>query len=380
MNILVIGNGFDLAHRLPTTYKDFLEFASVFREYDSVREKILLKFSDNYKGKREEILKVFRKNLGNERKEGLLKEMMCLVRYNKWLEYFWKISEFGNWIDFEAEISRIIQSLDKVRKDKNNKIKNDTKYNNNHKIIKHLSYDEKVLREALSWNKTDSLEGLKQKLINDLNELTRCLEIYLCNYVGEKEIKFRLPDIEEKSFDCVLSFNYTDTFEKIYDSEDSKIKYDYIHGKVNINSDIEKCNLILGIDEYLEDSEEQQKDNEYIQFKKFYQRIYKKTGCKYTDWIEEAGLFISGNNISSLEHNNVYILGHSMDVTDGDILSALIKMENTKTTVFYHNKEALGRLICNLVKIIGEKEVIKRTSGKNASIVFREQQEAVLVD
>ena len=47
MNILVIGNGFDLAHRLPTTYKDFLEFASVFREYDSVREKILLKFSDN---------------------------------------------------------------------------------------------------------------------------------------------------------------------------------------------------------------------------------------------------------------------------------------------------------------------------------------------
>ena len=380
MNILVIGNGFDLAHRLPTTYKDFLEFASVFREYDSVKEKFLLKFSDNYKEKREEILKVFGKNLGNERKEELVKELMYLVRYNKWLNYFWKISEFGNWIDFETEISRIIQSLDKVRKDRDNKIKNDTKRNKSHKIIEPLSYDEKVLSEALSWNKTESLEGLKQKLINDLNELTRCLEIYLCNYVGEKEIKFRLPDIEEKSFDCVLSFNYTDTFEKIYDSEDSKIKYDYIHGKVNVNSDIEKCNLILGIDEYLEDSEEQQKDNEYIQFKKFYQRIYKKTGCKYTDWIEEAGLFISENNISSPEHNNVYILGHSMDVTDGDILSALIKMKNTKTTVFYHNKEALGKLICNLVKIIGEKEVIKRTSGKNASIVFREQQEAVLVD
>lgn len=26
-NILVIGNGFDLAHGLPTTYNDFLEFA-----------------------------------------------------------------------------------------------------------------------------------------------------------------------------------------------------------------------------------------------------------------------------------------------------------------------------------------------------------------
>ena len=26
MNILVIGNGFDLAHNLPTSYKDFLGF------------------------------------------------------------------------------------------------------------------------------------------------------------------------------------------------------------------------------------------------------------------------------------------------------------------------------------------------------------------
>ena len=377
MNILVIGNGFYLAHRLPTTYKDFLEFASVFREYDSVKGKFLLKFSDSYRGGIEEILKEFGKNLDNERKEELVKELRDLVRYNKWLNYFWKINRYGNWIDFEMEMSRIIQSLDKVRKDRNNKIKNDIKPYN---IRTALSYDEKVLNKASLYIRTENLERIKQNVINDLNELTRCLEIYLCNYVGEKEIKLRLPDIEEKSFDCVLSFNYTDTFEKIYDSEDSKIKYDYIHGKVNVNSDIEKCNLILGIDEYLEDSEEQQKDNEYIQFKKFYQRIYKKTGCKYTDWIEEAGLFISENNISSPEHNNVYILGHSMDVTDGDILSALIKMKNTKTTVFYHNKEALGRLICNLVKIIGEKEVIKRTSGKNASIVFRKQQEAVLID
>lgn len=303
---------------------------------------------------------------------------MDFVRYNRWLNYFWKINRYGNWIDFEMEMSRIIQSLDKVRKDRDNKIKNDVEPNN---AKKSLSYDEKVLSKTVSWiKKLESLEWLKKELINDLNKLTRCLEIYLCNYVGEKEIKFRLPDIEEKSFDCVLSFNYTDTFEKIYDSEDSKIKYDYIHGKVNVNSDIEKCNLILGIDEYLEDAEEQQKDNEYIQFKKFYQRIYKKTGCKYTDWIEEADLLRIKNNMGPTEYNNVYILGHSMDVTDGDILSALIKMKNTKTTVFYHNREALGRLICNLVKIIGEKEVIKRTSGKNASIVFRKQQEAVLID
>ena len=30
MNILVIGNGFDLAHGLPTTYTNFLEFIEAF--------------------------------------------------------------------------------------------------------------------------------------------------------------------------------------------------------------------------------------------------------------------------------------------------------------------------------------------------------------
>ena len=30
MNILVIGNGFDLAHGLPTTYGDFLKYVAAF--------------------------------------------------------------------------------------------------------------------------------------------------------------------------------------------------------------------------------------------------------------------------------------------------------------------------------------------------------------
>lgn len=32
MNILVIGNGFDLAHGLPTRYTDFLEFIKVIKQ------------------------------------------------------------------------------------------------------------------------------------------------------------------------------------------------------------------------------------------------------------------------------------------------------------------------------------------------------------
>ena len=32
MNILVIGNGFDLAHELPTRYSDFLNFVKSYKE------------------------------------------------------------------------------------------------------------------------------------------------------------------------------------------------------------------------------------------------------------------------------------------------------------------------------------------------------------
>ena len=31
MNLLVLGNGFDLLHGLPTTYKDFIDFTTLFR-------------------------------------------------------------------------------------------------------------------------------------------------------------------------------------------------------------------------------------------------------------------------------------------------------------------------------------------------------------
>ena len=34
MNILVIGNGFDIAHGLPTQYSDFLEYIQAINSYE----------------------------------------------------------------------------------------------------------------------------------------------------------------------------------------------------------------------------------------------------------------------------------------------------------------------------------------------------------
>lgn len=37
MNIIIIGNGFDLAHELPTEYADFLAFCKMLKEVYNVK-------------------------------------------------------------------------------------------------------------------------------------------------------------------------------------------------------------------------------------------------------------------------------------------------------------------------------------------------------
>ena len=39
MNILVIGNGFDLAHGLKTSYRDFFRFVKEYNEYYEAKSK-----------------------------------------------------------------------------------------------------------------------------------------------------------------------------------------------------------------------------------------------------------------------------------------------------------------------------------------------------
>lgn len=71
--------------------------------------------------------------------------------------------------------------------------------------------------------------------------------------------------------------------------------------------------------------------------------------------------------------HNLYIFGHSLDLTDGDILRDLMLNNNVYTTIFYLSKDVEGQQIANLVKVIGQDELIKRTGGKTATIEFVQQ-------
>lgn len=253
----------------------------------------------------------------------------------------------------------------------------------------------------------DFISKNKDCMLNDLNKLIRCLEIYLACYINQYSVKKISPNIEELGIDKVLSFNYTNTYARIYgDPEKGNIEYDYIHGKADINSTMETNNMVLGIDEYLS-KKKRNKDIEFIAFKKYYQRIYKETGCKYKDWIntikEENRIYMerkhdceiflkNGYGLSNeieerraelkqLNENpprhNLYIFGHSLDITDKDVLKDLILNDNVYTTIYYPDKEELGRKIANLVKVIGQDELIRRTGGNTKTIEFKLQKPMV---
>ncbi len=369
MKILIIGNGFDLAHHLPTQYSEFLDFVKAYKEGGDSE------YSD--------VLQEFR-----IKKKKIYDEIELLIHNNVLLAYFLSIYKERcregkkGWIDFESEISVLVRNLDKAKME----LKGSNTGNQEHSKMGYSTYTylsffiNRILKNrhiifARTFFFISEIDDMANSILEDLNRLTRLLEIYLHEFVEEEKRDYRLPDIEGFKFDHVLSFNYTDTYRKYYDKE-SNAQYCFIHGKAK-ESRVETCNLVLGIDEYLSNSRVDS-DNQFVWFKKFYQRIFKETGSEYLDWINE---FKNNNRHSGLSgpiNMEIYIYGHSLDVTDKDILSRLILMDNAKTHIFYHNREAMGKQISNLVKIIGEENLIRMTGGTDRAIKFIKSEEAYL--
>lgn len=377
MNILVIGNGFDVAHGLPTKYQDFLEFVDYF-ERNFIYEKDITNYSVFNLEKSASKYKDYFDQL----EEKTAEEYISLIKDNPWFfhfkeMYYEKLANKQNWIDFEAEISNVIQELDRIRKKllKDNPTKNENAHEQIETeviIIKRVKYEKRYIHDTDFSLKR--LNGIKLMFINNLSRLTRCLELYLTDYL---DYYIRYDECEKKEpfkstkYDHVLNFNYTNTYRKIYrpDITNTIEKHfcNYIHGKAKKENTIENCDLVLGIEEYLK-GDDRNKDNEYIEFKKFYQRIFKGTGSLYTRWLNKAYIPDDKNDPEKRIYTSIY--GHSIATTDGDIIKNLIEA-SYKTTIYYHSKDALHDIILNLVQIIGEEELITRTSDDSRSIIFK---------
>ena len=427
MEILLIGNGFDIEHNLPTSYSCFLDFCKKVGKiytYDisvpkEVYENEVLNCWDFDESIKERLLSAFEARFVDSSSDSApsgdvrirtnlpeLDEMYSYVKFNTWLEYFWVRSEKigNNWIDFETEISRVIKALDSAKK-----------HLSTHKdILSSSQKDSSVLMEIMKAAKTslqtvfrdtNAVENFAIYLNKELDKLIRTLEIYLSCFVNKVTVSHLSEDIKGLNPDHLLSFNYSNTYERVYGAGKS-IQYAYIHGKADSGKNVESCNMVLGIDEYLK-GDSKNTELEFLTFKKYYQRIYKSADTVYLDWVDkikdgyadylreleasyarrnlpvkqQPRTITHGNRIYTeglpirCPNHTLYIFGHSLDVTDQDVLRMLICNDNVQTKIFYHRKNAddkksLGKMIKNLIGVMGQDELIRRTGGVHKTIEF----------
>lgn len=106
-----------------------------------------------------------------------------------------------NWIDFENEISGLIQSLNNDMREENNNIEA-VVHNLSNEFLKKIysNYINAVHPINLltnGWGEGVSFKVIRNKLLDDLNRLIRAFEIYLTEYVEKIDIKIISPDIKE---------------------------------------------------------------------------------------------------------------------------------------------------------------------------------------
>ncbi len=363
--ILILGNGFDLAHNLPTRYSDFLIFChdimnpndTIDFKYFNINSNSLL---DNYKS-------LFKK---------------CLNR-NLWYNYLYslyaqKSLNGENWIDFESEISYVIKYIDTNVKNLSesfyffvdDNLKSITKQNKPDNLSA-FYYTIKKLQIETKGN----IKTLRELLYDDLNRLIKALEIFLI-IVEKIPISVISKDITN-CYDYIINFNYTHTYNlienynklKTYTNEPTSIFY--IHGELSHKPN----NMVLGIDEYWSEKERDSHTNFTI-FKKFAQRIQKGTGIKSYEWFDE----IKKDYEESGKAAKIFIFGHSLDVTDKDILYDYLESEATDVTIYCRDEATAGEYIANVIKIIGEKRLLEKVNQYPQKLKFVIQQPMVPIE
>lgn len=267
----MLGNGFDLANGLPTTYRDFLEFCKyasyIYKDQDlnplvykkEYEKKYLNTWMFNDQLKQILIKQFYSKQfVGTILRTELdsLNELYDCIKNNTFYHYFQLFLKDNclkaeNWIDFESEIAHVIHELERL-------IQYKTGLFPNKSIVKILDlydqFDEKEFTEQSDLNnrfspphtfstKSRTVDQIElneiyffiDNLLSNLNRITRALEIYLSVFISRLSPK-RVTDFEGTRFTHVLSFNYTRTFISHYSANLSD-DYDicYVHGEAKKN-------------------------------------------------------------------------------------------------------------------------------------------------
>ena len=295
MNLLVIGNGFDLAHGLKTTYFNFLQWAY---ENDQMGKKYGEHLKERVDGPatyRALVpgfdLNLYWKNVlsASNRNPDAYQPNYADVLFRK----------YGSWIDLENNLATCV----KARMDGQG-----------------FTVLNALFREFL----LSKFEQYIAEVVNNDSKVSGSLAV--------------------SGADLVLSFNYSNTFERLYGEQSRCMKICYLNGKAQINAI--RSNIVFGCD-CCEDSNHGKR---FAEYDKVIQRADRNTDGAYRDWIME--------DIN--RQYQVYIVGHSLGRTDWEILRPLITAKRNTTKIYFHSEESKKELMYNLYCMIGRESMVQR--------------------
>lgn len=206
--------------------------------------------------------------------------------------------KIDGWIDFEKEIVPVIGLFEYIFSLHYRFIDNRSGNGVNAHISK-SKFDSQFLRVAKYWKKyiDESDSGtiyvkspfasrqygiLKKKILKclreEFEEFIYAFEIYLVEFVSKKKNIQLLKQINQLAIDKVISFNYTLT-EEVYGITSHKVHH--IHGKLREDFNTRANNMVLGL------NEKENQNMDFIYFVKYFQRIQKKSGVIYKEFVDD---------------------------------------------------------------------------------------------
>lgn len=300
--LVLIGNGFDLAHGLKTSYKHFLDWymCDIFQQFcsSSSYEDALVKIKSNFSNPKfslPENISTFDQVIKT------LNSSQHLIFEYKSLFFQNILASFSNnnWVDIEIYYFKLLKTYFTQQDyfDKKGKVLN---------LNKELDF--------LIFKFIDYIKIVNQKM-KDLPRLNLSSSKYNIN-------KIFTPTDALFAKTTYLNFNYTDTLINKYNIGNSDVIH--IHGRV---SEIDTNPIIFGYGDESDPS---------------YQNIEDTGENMYLEHLKSFGYFSTGNYRKLLSFINsdpysVHIIGHSCGLSDRVLLSEIFENPNCQNIeIFYH--------------------------------------------
>ena len=387
--IIIIGNGFDKAHKLRTGYIDFIDdYWSNFT--DQVRNRISEHFGvyTNVRTHKDSYVSLEIKNESDaiqnkspflcekaspyndllsyieDYNKGFSTNKLVLSFKNKFFEHISNQCSFASWLDIENEYYDALKKLLLVEdyRKRNEKVielnkefdaikdlleKHLINVTENVEIEKHQS----IQNAFSSFIEFDDIATCKQgefvnSIFSDMYRFDNSMDFEqdketdnqynICSTVDEERMYFVRKKLKNQSFKeeycmpytLILNFNYTKTAERLYTSEEFNYKVINIHGELqNQNNPV-----VFG---YGDELDEDYKRIEKLQDNDFLENIksikYHKTR-NYRDLLEfiKSGIY------------QVFVMGHSCGNSDRTLLNTLFEHNNCASVKVYYRQHPDG--------------------------------------